>query len=334
MTLVCATNARVQVTDMNDQEIKELLVQVLEHQQQLTEQLAKQKAGKDFWDRLGALAPIVSAVIIACVGAYFTYTFNQQQLRVQEIQTIEKFIPHLAGSEQSKRAAILAMSSLGDTKVAAKVASIFASEGTVSALHSIAATTTDPGNKEEVIASLTKALETISDKYHQQNQTEQAIAASTEALSLREKSVTTDSASILRNLERLVDLYKTRGDNAMVEDLLKRTLVLQQKVYGPDSPQAANTAKQLAQLPKQGVPEAKVSAAPAPKSATAPAETPAFKPANYEVVPVESQNGAPETAPAVESSEAAPQARPPVHVRLIEKRKVADTATSIESPPQ
>lgn len=320
---------------MNDHEIKELLAQVLEHQQQLTEQLAKQKSGKDFWDRLGALAPIVSAVIIACVGAYFTYTFNQQQLRVQEIQTIEKFIPHLAGSEQSKRAAILAMSSLGDTKVAAKVASIFASEGTVSALHSIAATTTDPGNKEEVIASLTKALETISDKYHQQNQTEQAIAASTEALSLREKSVTTDSASILRNLERLADLYKSRGDNAMVEDLLKRMLVIQQKLYGPDSPQVSSTKSQLAALPKQSAPDTRASTAGSTAKNAAPQpETPSFKPANYESVPVDSHDGTAEAVPAVESSEAAPQARPPVHVRLVEKRKVADTNTLIESPPQ
>lgn len=318
---------------MNDQEARELLVQVLEQQQQLTEQLAKQKSGKDFWDRLAALAPIVSAVIIACVGAYFTYTFNQQQLRVQEIQTIEKFIPHLAGSEQSKRAAILAMSSLGDTKVAAKVASIFASEGTVSALHSIAATTTDPDNKEEVIASLTKALETISDKYHQQNQTEQAIAASTEALSLREKSVTSDSASILRNLERLADLYKSRGDNAMVEDLLKRILVTQQKIYGPDSPQAANTLKQLAQLPKQVPADSRAGTAVTVKNAAVQPETPALKPASYEIIPAENHDGAAETATPVETSETSQQARPPVHVRLVEKRRL-DTATSIESAPQ
>lgn len=321
---------------MNNDEIKLLLEEVLEQQKDMREQMAKQKSGKDFWDRLGALSPIFSAVIIACVGAYFTFSFNQQQLRVQEIQTIERFIPHLAGSEQSKRAAILAMSSLGDTKVAAKVASIFASEGTVSALHSIAATTTDKGNKEEVIASLTKALETISEKYHEQNKTEQAIAASTEALNIKEKTFGMDSPNVLRNLERLADMYKSRNDTAMVEDLTKRILAIQQKMYGPDSPQATATAKQLAQL-RQTLQDTKASAPSRSGGSSAGTEvTSALKPANYDqqILINESHdvrnhdNLSAEPIPA----EVVEPARAPVHVRLIEKRKVGDTNHEIEAP--
>lgn len=320
---------------MNNDEIKVLLAEVLEQQKEMREQLAKQKSGKDFWDRLGALSPIFSAVIIACVGAYFTFSFNQQQLRVQEIQTIERFIPHLAGSEQSKRAAILAMSSLGDTKVAAKVASIFASEGTVSALHSIAATTTDQGNKEEVISSLTKALETISEKYHEQNKTEQAIAASTEALNIKEKTFGMDSPNVLRNLERLADMYRSRNDTAMVEDLTKRILAIQQKMYGQDSPQATATAKQLAQL-KQTALDAKSALPSKPGGSTAgPEVTSTLKPANYEQQVLINESHEVKSHDGVNAEpiplEFAEPARAPVHVRLIEKRKVADTNHEIEA---
>jgi hypothetical protein len=64
------------------------------------------KPPKDIWDKIAALAPIISGMLIFVMGGYFTYSYNQQQLRVQEIQTIEKFIPHLMGNDQSKRAAI------------------------------------------------------------------------------------------------------------------------------------------------------------------------------------------------------------------------------------
>jgi hypothetical protein len=315
---------------MEKDEIKLLLAEVIEQQKQLNEQIARQKVGKDGWDRLAALAPIMSAVIIACVGAYFTFSFNQQQLKVQEIQTIERFIPHLSGSEQSKRAAILAMSSMGDTKIAAKVASLFASEGTVSALHSMAATTTDQTNREEVVASLTRALETISEKYHEQNKTQQAIAASAEALSIKEKTFGTDSPSILRNLERLAELYKSTNDTAMVEDLLKRILAIQQKLYGPDSAQATNTAKQLAQIKLTGS-DAKVSANIKLPSAPAPAaqDQDKFKTANFEATSLSHENHENVPAEAV-PVEAVEPVKAPVHVRLIEKRKVSEQPAAAE----
>src|SRR5438105_13580891 len=42
---------------------------------------------KDGWDRITAIAPLMSALIIACTGAYFTFAYNEQQLKVQQIQT-------------------------------------------------------------------------------------------------------------------------------------------------------------------------------------------------------------------------------------------------------
>lgn len=150
---------------MSDTNVNELLVRIAEQQQELLSELqAQRKTGKDFWDRLTAVGPIFSAVIIACTGAYFTYSYNQQQLKVQEIQTVERFIPHLIGDEKTKRAAILAISSMGNTQLAAKVASIFASEGTASALKSIAQSS-EQKDRQLIQDALYKTLDILAQKY-------------------------------------------------------------------------------------------------------------------------------------------------------------------------
>ena len=128
---------------------------------------------KDNWDKLAAVAPIVSGALIFLMGGYFTYSYNQQQLRLQEIQTIERFIPHLMGNNQSKRAAILAISSLTNAELASKFAQIFASQGTVSALQSIAETGSD---KEKTVATtaLAQALENLAARESRLNEMESA----------------------------------------------------------------------------------------------------------------------------------------------------------------
>jgi hypothetical protein len=151
---------------------------------QLSEQLGttSQPHGKDLWDRLATLAPMISAAIIAITGAYFTYTYNQQQLKVQEIQTIEKFFPHLVGDEKSKRAAILAINSLGNAALAAKVASIFASPGTASALSSMANNTRAEDKaavREALLKTLTELYGAEAVKDARKAQLEQSAAAET-----------------------------------------------------------------------------------------------------------------------------------------------------------
>ncbi len=61
---------------------------------------------RDVWEKIGALSPLLCGVLISAVGTYCTYTYNQQQLKIQQVQTIGNFIPHLMGNEQSKKAAI------------------------------------------------------------------------------------------------------------------------------------------------------------------------------------------------------------------------------------
>src|SRR5262249_12387704 len=79
------------------------------------------KKEKDRWDKLGALAPLTtlfSSLVIGAIGGWFTSTYNKAQLdqkatseareqrlkeeanKLQELQAVEKFIPHLAGDEK------------------------------------------------------------------------------------------------------------------------------------------------------------------------------------------------------------------------------------------
>lgn len=166
-----------------DRTVEALLVRITEQQQELLREMQAQreaqaqaqlqptKPKKDFWDRLTALAPIIGASIMACIGAYATFTYNAQALRVQEIQTVEKFIPHLVGDDRSKRAAILAISSMGNAPLAAKVAKIFASPGTASALRTMAETASNQQDKTVINDALTKTLDALADRYREEGKT-------------------------------------------------------------------------------------------------------------------------------------------------------------------
>ncbi|MDZ4834637.1 MAG: hypothetical protein SGJ27_12735 [Candidatus Melainabacteria bacterium] len=126
---------------MDDQELKQTLDRLEEQQRKIFEQLSdsnSQSRRRDFWDKLTAISPILSGVAIALSALLCTYQYNQQQIKLQEAQTVEKFIPHLMGNDTSKRMAILAMKTLVNTDLAAKYAAMFPSEGTLSALKTIA----------------------------------------------------------------------------------------------------------------------------------------------------------------------------------------------------
>lgn len=207
------------------------------------------KPSKDIWDKLQAIAPIISGLLMFGMAGYFTWSYNQQQLRLQEIQTIEKFIPHLMSNEKSKKAAILAISSLTNTEFAARFASIFASPGTVSALKSIATTGT---TTERTIATeaLAKALDNIASRYSIENNLAQAEVAGKQALEAKEQALGPDNPEIPNNLDKLAELYKTQGKYAEAEKLIEQSLKLRERLYGADDFRVAETLKNLAELYK------------------------------------------------------------------------------------
>lgn len=198
---------------------------------------------KDNWDKIAAVAPIISGLLIFLMGGYFTYAFNQQQLRLQEIQTIEKFIPHLMGSEQSKKAAILAMSQLTNPELAGKFANIFASTGTVSALQSMV----ENGNAHErgiATKALSDALESLAAR-----ETKLTAIQAEYQQALQNKAQAPDGdQDYMHSLSKLGEVYKLQGQSTLAEPLLKKSLAAREKLYGAENPQVADALRSLAEL--------------------------------------------------------------------------------------
>lgn len=237
-----------------DNETKQILDELRDGQKRLALLLKRKqvqekeaKPKKDFWDRLGALAPLVSGLLIAGTGVYCSNSFNQQQLRLQEIQTVEKFIPHLLGTEKSKQAAIMALNSLTNTKVAARMASMFASEGTVSALRTIAATG-DTQDRTIATKAMSAALSNMGERYQEEERYEEAEQAYKKSLALAEETDSSDNADVSYSLDRLAELYKMHGRYKEAEPLLKRALSIRRKAYGEKNLFVAETLKKLSEL--------------------------------------------------------------------------------------
>ncbi len=234
-------------------EITERQNRLLEQQESILQKMAEnsvKKSSKDHWDRLSAVAPILSATIIALGGTYFTVAYNKQQLRLQEVQTIEKFIPHLLGDEKSKRAAILAISSIADDKLAAKVAGIFVSPGTVSALESLAAKDTST-DKKAIKKALASALGNLADTYRMDKRDEDAIAAYKRAIDLQEQTFGKNSPEVVSNLNSIAELCVSTKNYLEAESYLTRAAAIQKAVYGADSLQYAAQLHHLAALYKE-----------------------------------------------------------------------------------
>lgn len=133
---------------MENAELEQAILRLEAQQAELIELVSQSQTKKhkrDFWEKLNAIGPILSGFLIAMSALICTYQYNQQQIKLQEAQTIEKFIPHLMGTDTSKRMAILALKTLVNTDLAAKYAAMFPSAGTVSALRTIANT----GNSQD-----------------------------------------------------------------------------------------------------------------------------------------------------------------------------------------
>lgn len=198
------------------------------------------KTEKDIWDKTAAVAPIISGIFIFLAGGVFTFTYNQQQLKVQEIQTIEKFIPHLTGSEASKKAAILMINSLADAKLAGRIAAIFASQGTVSALQTITRNGSD-NDRQIAQQALAKTIDNIKARESRLDNIENE-----NRMALQNAESADGDSSI--NLVGMAAKYKNLGNYQLAEQLLKQALELVEKEDGPESAEAAIVWRKLAEI--------------------------------------------------------------------------------------
>lgn len=124
--------------------------------------MSESEKPKDTWDKFSALGPFLSGLLVAGIGFYFTWSYNRQQLRLNEIQTVERFIPRLLGMQEEKELAIIAISAIGNNELATKLATRYPSQGTAAALQTLTRTA-ESGEQKRAQEALT-AVQTELDK--------------------------------------------------------------------------------------------------------------------------------------------------------------------------
>ncbi len=130
---------------------------------------------KDKWDKISASSAVlsfISSLLIAAVGGYFTYSYNQRQIdlnrtqaehdsftkeegnKVLELEAIQKLIPVLTSSdEKGKAAALTAIQDLAHPALAADLAQLFKGPGSIDYLRQ-AAVSSNPGTKQAAVQAL------------------------------------------------------------------------------------------------------------------------------------------------------------------------------------
>lgn len=130
---------------------------------------------KDGWDKLTASSSVltfISSLLIAAVGGYFTYSYNQRQIalnetqskhdsdtkeqanRVLELEAIQKLIPVLTSKDENqKTAALIAIQDLAHPDLAAHLAVLFKGQGSVQYLQQ-AAQSGSPKTKQTAVQAL------------------------------------------------------------------------------------------------------------------------------------------------------------------------------------
>ena len=137
--------------------------------------LSRPPQGKDKWDKLSASSAVlsfISGILIAAVGGYFTYSYNQRQIelnraqlerdastkdqanKVLELEAVTKLIPTLSSSDETgKAAAFIAIQDLAHPELAAHLALYFKGKGAVDYLQQ-AASSGSPKAKEVAVQAL------------------------------------------------------------------------------------------------------------------------------------------------------------------------------------
>jgi Trypsin-like peptidase domain len=145
--------------------------------------LVRELKEKDKWDKIQASSSIlsfISGLLIAGVGGYFTYSYNQRQIdlnriqagheadvkeegaRVLELDAIQKFIPLLTSTdEKGKAAALTAIHDLAHPTLAEHLAELFKGQGSVQYLQQAVAS-----SDSRTQQAAKKALSTIAATGH------------------------------------------------------------------------------------------------------------------------------------------------------------------------
>jgi hypothetical protein len=116
-------------------QIAELGAQQVELLQKLVD---AQKKESSWLKVINGIGPIMSALLIALVGWYFTSTYNQQQVRLAQIEAIEKLSPKLTeGTTEQRLAALASVLSLDSENLAIRTAGAIAPQDRVNLLSQL-----------------------------------------------------------------------------------------------------------------------------------------------------------------------------------------------------
>ena len=164
-----AASHQVAEKEASNQELLELF---LEQQKLLIDKIeAKiEKSGdtkkKDWWDKcasLGGVLTFLSSIVIAVGGFYITYSYKQQDVQLAQAQAVEKYLPALnSPNSENKRGALLAIYSLGNNELAARLATSYVDSGNLDACETILSSASGTA-KEQLINAMIDAYKTRAD---------------------------------------------------------------------------------------------------------------------------------------------------------------------------
>ncbi len=142
----------------NEDAIVALLSNLLKQQEDLNKHIKDLGNKKDFWDKFGAVSTFISTVVIAFAGLYFTHLVDEQKINqeqrlhdqriaqerlnhknelelsskqfeqnyaISQMETFQKFIPHLMSNANEREIAMIAISVSGQPEVTLRLEQIF-----------------------------------------------------------------------------------------------------------------------------------------------------------------------------------------------------------------
>ena len=127
---------------------------------------------KDIWDKIDSISGLISGGLIAIIGLVATYVYRgkqhatekargERQISILEAQTIQSFMPQLqSGDEKAVEAALLTIAGLGNIELATRLATLYRTEGAVSALSKIASSP-DSATAQQAEKSLEQIVSSI-----------------------------------------------------------------------------------------------------------------------------------------------------------------------------
>lgn len=76
--------------------------------------VADMEKKKDRWDKVSSITPLLAAILVSAIGGAFTYFYNERQLQLNEITTLDKFRPELMSQNpQERKFGYMAFTKLG-----------------------------------------------------------------------------------------------------------------------------------------------------------------------------------------------------------------------------